>query len=130
MSLNGIVKSAYKRNKIEVLFVLDGHMVMEEEALRDMAMAYFRNLFSMKDAKRDKIEATNWKQLLYVFESKLVEANWGHNLTKPGLTGALKGQALPNILFLTRRGLSVTPNCLKLFGKVPFSLAMAASRKW
>jgi len=45
----------YKRNKIEVLFVLDGHMVMEEEALRDMAMAYFRNLFSMKDAKREPI---------------------------------------------------------------------------
>jgi len=51
-------------------------------------------------------------------------------VTRPALTGARKGQALPNILFLTGRGFSVTPNCLKLIGKLPFCLAVAVSGKW
>lgn len=41
--------------------------------------------------------------------------------TYPSFTGALKGQARPNILFLTGKGLSVSPNLLKLIGNLVLS---------
>jgi len=38
--------------------------------------------------------------------------------TIPALTGALRGQARPNILFLTGKGFSVSPNFRKLDGNL------------
>lgn len=65
-----------------------------------------------------------WSLLLTRHGILICLISCGHKGMIPSSTGARKGQARPNILFLTARGLSVTPSCLKLSGmRLLFSFA-------
>lgn len=70
----------------------------------------------------EKQKSKGWKVTMLVLtihitDGKLLAAASScHEGTRPSLTGALKGQARPNILVLTGRGLLVTPRSLKLCG--------------
>lgn len=79
----------------------------------------------MKLTGEKGIRSIRKRKKLTVQGTELLLRSSGHVGTIPSLTGALRGQARPNILVLTARGLSVSPNCRKLAGILDLVVVMS-----